>query len=537
MPIIDSIVTETTKQIIEPVSEQIVNRLLMTIGCRDIFGKNIFLVSDDLKASNFDDENNDKRIPTNRCDVNILPSYNPLQSAFDATRSRDLDIHMSTKRWTYMDYPVLSDPRSHIYMFEVCTPISIELQFSLKVKSIELADMINTALYSRYLSGGSVHDYNDIVYSYGIPDKFLVFLYRMYNMQDDLKQSLTFPEYLKVCTNDAVSSLINHDRLEQGGKEVIIRRANTKVLGKADYSGDKHQTEDINKVSNRYIIDFTYVFQFNKPRVLKLSYPVMIYNKLIDRQWIGTDVNMHYGEGDQYYPDRGVNRFLYSRNNAQIDLNMIYPLVRHPFYDDWNRSHAMYASVNTKYKPLFIGLMCIQEENGELQLSVDIKDEIFPLLPTPVSDAFMSVCNDIEINDNGGPAFDDLLRRQSIFDVSIFCEDSMIQFDKIDLSRDLKMSVKDTQLNLAYRYRVVLSLIIDLRILSRVYVYYMLDHPEFYQDILALHMDYLESAGFIKILYDPFDNHSVTINRIYQDGMTTKAITINNYVIEIRRNR
>ncbi len=542
MTIIDSIIPEVTKQCIEPISEQIANRLIMMMGWKNIFGNNIFLLSDDLQTSNFDDENHDKRVPNNRCDVTIIPGYNPLENHFEASRSRDTDIHLASNRGTFMDYPVFSDLRSHIHMFEVDVPCSVELQFSLKVKSVELSDMINVSLYSRYLTGGGVYDYNDIQFSYGIPDRFLLLLYKMYKMQDDMKAKYTFPEYLKICTNDSITTLVNRERLEAGGGEIILRRNNSKVLGKLEYSGDKHQTEDYNKVSNRYLIEFSYFYQFNKPAVLKLSYPIMIYNKLLDARLVDTISNMSYGEGDQIYPDRAVNLYFYRHNQAQIDLNKSYPLVRHPFYDDWHRSNAMYVDVNTKYQPLFIGLMSLLPDPATqtLTLSVDIKNEILPILKPEISAAFQAALNDLVFNDDAFMTRDDLFRRLGIFDLAVFREDSMIQYDQLELSSDLVLTVKSPTLHLANRYRVVISQVCDLRILNRVYVYYMLEHPEYYQDLLALHMQYLEESGFVKIIYDPFKDPQVKISRYSKQNLNqvpNNSIIINNYVIEVRRNR
>lgn len=542
MPMISSLVCEATKQIIEPVSEQITKRLLQTLGCLSTFEDRIFVTSDDLQSSNFDDPEHKKRVPDNRCDVAIMPGYNPLQPAFESFHSRDLDIFLSSRRGIYSDYPIFNDPRSEISVFEIAVPTSIELQFSIKVKSIELSDMINMALYSRYLTGGSVYDYNDIAFSYGVPDAFIVLMYRMFKMQDDLvAKGITFPEYLATFSGDGITTLINRDRLEDGDKEIIFLRNNSKVLGKLDYAGDKHDTEDFNKVSNRYVISFNYTYQFSKPAILKMSYPVMVYNKLIDQQWIGTTVNMNYGEGPQMYPDRATNLYFYKKNSANIDLTRSYPLVRYPFFDDWQRSNAMYKDVNAKYQPLFIGLLTItqNEDTGALELGIDIKNEVFPLFNTAVISAFDAFITDPVFKQTVNTA-DKLFRRMGIFDIAIFKNDTLTQFENLQLDDNLVLTVNST-LDLSKQYRIVISQIRDLRILNREYIFYMLENPAYYEDLLAAHMTYLEVNGFIKIIYDPFKDPTVSITKFgigdLQKRCTPNSIIINNFIIEIHRTR
>lgn len=543
MPVIDTIIPEITKQCIEPISEQIANRLLFVLGLSNMFMNNVFVTSDDLQNSNFDDPDDRQRVQSNRCDVKILPGYNPLETIFDISSGYSTDLNSTAKRIMYGDYPVFADPRSRVNMFEVTVPCAVELQFTIRVKSIELSDAVNTMLFSRYMTGGSVYDYNDIVFTYPISDTFILLLYKIYKMQHDVSAAMTFQEYLATGSNNAIGLLVNKDRLS-GSTELVMHRYNTRVLGKVDYAGDKHETEDINKVSNRYVINFSYFYQFAKPAVLRMSYPIMINNQQIEGQYIGDPQMMSIGEAKTIHKVRAINDYFYKNNKAQIDLDIAYPHVRYPFYDDWIRSNAMYANINNHYQTLFTGLMVVQVDpiSGVQFLSVDIKKEIFPLLPEKARLAIEHLINEMNLDPDAFQTKQDIFRRLSIFDIAVFNHDCMIPFEYLSISNDLVLTVNGP-IDITKLYRIVISQIREIRILNSYYIYYMLDNPDYYQDFLAFHMDYLVNHDYVKIRTDVITKEqqvSIAGKNTQRDKvgwLTPRSIVVNNYVVDVCRKR
>lgn len=539
MPIYDVIVTEVTKQCIEPISEQIAYRLLDILGLRSIFNNKLFFLSDDLQINTYEDSDDNQRILDNRCDIEIIPGYNPLEPAFDMVNGRTVDLHQYMKRWTFDEYPVFTDSRANIHLYEVAVPCSIELKFSAKVKSIELSDTINMMLFAKGLSNGTVHDYNDIHFTYNLPDSFVQLMYKMYKLQRDLVAEMTFEQYLTVGSNSGITTLVNRSRLGDD-KELIMERNNSKVLGKLVYEGDKHETEDFNKVSNRYVINFSYIYQFAKPSILRISHPVMVYNSLIDGQYTGKEKMMHYGEGAQIHPERSINKYFLKHNKSQVKLDETYPFVQYPHYDDWMRSPAMYPDIITKYQTLFIGLMVVHEDEitKKLSLSVDIEAEIFPLIKPEISAELVKVIN---MNTDKDPfqVKEDIFRRLSMFDIAVFCNDAMLKFERLTLN-NLTLTVSG-DLDLAKCYRIVISQIRDIRILNPVYIYYMLENPAYYEDFLAFNMQYLINTGYVRVVVDELTNErDIRVNRRNTQSasnLTPRAITIGRYVVEVRRVR
>lgn len=545
MPTIDSIVPEVTKQCIEVVSEQITNRLIDHLGFSNIFlyNDNLFIHSDDLRSSIFDDSSNNIRAQNNRCDVKILPGYDALETKFDIISGRVQDTTFTSPRWTTGDYPIFSDKRANVFIAEIALPSVIELQFTIKLKSIELSDALNTALFSRALTNGGISDYNDIQFSYGFPDKILLLLYKIYNMQDDLKAEMTFKEYLRFGSNDGITGLMNRSRPE-GDVEIIYQKNNSKVLGRLEYSGDKHETEDFNKVSNRYVINFSYFLQYSRPTILRTVYPIMVYNKVIDKQYVvPQQKNMSYGEGNQYITDRALNHYFLKQKEANLCLERSYPLVRYPFFDDWQRSPTMYKDVNEKYMPIFIGLLSIDiATDNTLSLSVDMEKEIFPLLSPSCVVEMKKVIQEFQLEKDTELTFNDLFKRLGIFDISVFSNDNIIKFDRLTLSDEYVLTIAGP-LDITKLYRLVISQIKEIRILNRNYIYYMLQHPDFYADYLAFHMTYLVENGYVNIITDTFTGEKSAIAEIRKKkpalwiNTPNNAIIINNYVVEARRIR
>ena len=542
MPTLDTIIPEVTKQCIEPASEQIVNRLLQILGFTNIFKESIFVTSDDLKSSNFENPDHKKRIPNNRCDVQIIPGYNPLGTSFDIVSGRSIDVHDYSKRWLYDEFPVFRDPRASIALYEITVPCSVELKFSLKVKNVELSDMINTSLFSRYLTGGSVHDYSDLQFSYGLPFKIVELMFHMYNLQPDISKVMSFQEYARIGSKSAITFMVNRERLT-GDQALIVQRTNSKVLGKMEYAGEIANAEEIGKVTNRYVTEFSYFFQFSKPSILRMSYPIMVSNQLVGEKYAGKAQSMSYGETLQVFPEISINNFLLGKNNARINLSKSYPLVRYPEYDDWQRSSRMYRDINTKYQMLFIGLLIVNvdETTGTQSLSVDIKNEIFPMLNPVAVTEIERVITSFNLNPHAYLSFGDHFRRLGLFDIAVFCNDAMISFENLTLTDDFILTVGGT-IDQTNCYRVVISQNLDIRILNRQYIFYILENPAYYSDFIAANIQYLVANRFINVVRDDLTKTEYAEMQHIglqspSNNLPRQSILVNNYVIEVNRNR
>ena len=544
MPILDTMIPETTKQIIEPVSTQIVQRLLSTLGVWKMFKNNLHITADNLKTGNFDSANDNQRMIENRCNVSITPNFNPLAPAMEVLSGKDIEVHSTTKRWlggALGEYPIFSDARPNIYLYEMDTPCSVELEFELRAKSLEASDLINVSIYSKSLTGGSVYDFSEVLYHYPIPDRMIMLLYRAYKLQTSINEHITFQQYLTAGSNDKIRVLLNRDQLDDGNKQLVIERMHSGILGKLEYDGAKPEAESTNKVVERYLTNFKYTFQFGKPTLLKIEYPIMINNTMIGAKYIKRPPSMSVGEVTQHHPTQAINKY-FKRYNELLKLEDSYPAVRYPDYDEWLVSPAMYQDLYTKYLPRFIGLMSIDiSSTGSLSLSVNLRTEIFPLLD-PKTVAAIEAALLINYDESRFQAKQDIFRRLGIFDIAVFANDNMVDFNNIHLSDDLILTVSAV-LNVEKRYRVVISQIREVRILNQFYIYYMLSNPEYYYDFLAFHLNYLVETNYLCIKTDELTN-GVSVHRQpkyqqrydYHPG-PNPAITLGRYIVEVKQPR
>ena len=512
MPILDFKIPEQTR-IIEMVSDQIARRLLSIMGFWQVFKDGFFVMNEINKSANFNTGDNHKRISDNRCDVLIVPNYNPLQPALEGGKGSDVDANMTTRRWmsgTLGEYPIFSDTRSNVYLYEVNIPTSIELEFTLKVKSIEIADLIATALYAKGLTGNSVNDFNDIYFQYGIPDRAIILLHRIFSLQKDLEQ-YKFPDYLKVGSNDRISLLVNRDNIETGPKQLIIQKTGVHVLGRLENDGNKPEGESVNKSVDRLSLTFRYVYQFGRPIIMRSEYPIMVNNEMIGERFIRKPLAMNIGdEGQRYYPLKTFNRLLLHQYKNSINLEKSYPFIQFPESDDFKPGSNMYKSFNSNYQHLFIGLLSIDVDptNGSFSLSIDIKNEILPLLETRISDEITKVF-ELDYNADQFQKRTDLLRRLSIFSISIFSNENLVEYNQLELNDDFLLTV-NAKLDISKRYRIVISQAKDLRIINHFYIWHMLNNTEYYGDLLSSHFQYLVENNFIRVLReDPTGKTSI----------------------------
>jgi len=537
MPILDTFLPETTIQVIEPVSEQIARSVLNVMGMGPMFKDNLFLESDIQKSSKFNSDNSTKRTTSNRCDIEIVPNYNPAESAWDTFTTKDTYSNASMDRNTFGNYPLFADKRAGITLFEVTVPCSVELNFSLKIKSIELADLVNNVIYSQAMTTGSVFNYNDILFSYPMADKTLIMLKKMYDMQDDMSSSITFPQYLTYHSGDKISILLNRHKLENGDKELVIQRSNIMVLGLLEYSGDKPEVEDINKVADRFVISFKYTYQFSRPVMLRLYHPLMINNKLLTSKLVRPPVKVDHPDIEKTYPDVNINKHWLDRDRA-INLRRSYPLVRYPWYDEWDISTLTVSDYHLKYQQLFIGILSVDVDpaTGNQSLSIDIDGDVFPMLDISLVAEIRRVW--------GLSSKDEIVRRGGIFHLGVFSNDNVVDFTNLDLTIDRFLTI-NAPVDIMKTYRLVISQILDIRLLKAKFIYYMLDNPDYYLDYLTVNIKYLRDNRFIEILTNELTTEQYvqiparfeqppSIGNRYGFG---RAITLGKHIVTVSRHR
>ena len=531
MQAIDQVIPEITNQILNPASEQVVRHVLKRLNVYDLFNDNLFILSPGESSSSFSNDNHKRKVHENRCTVEINPSSNPMDTMIGSFVKKDSEVFMVSNRHTYKEYPVFGDSKDKISLYEMGVPCVITMEFSMKLKSLELVDSISTALFADSMTGGGIYNYHTFQYNYSIPDHILIALYKMFQLKDFGSSTVTFPDYLKYGSNGSIGKITNRDTADKSIDEqtalsvVSISRSVTNVLGKLSYGGNKPSEDKINKVVDRYEILFEYTFQMFKPCMLKLLYPVMINNTLLPEAMVKSLVPEDHRE-EKNLRTRSFNEY-YDKLTNGASLKT-YTTIRYPNSDNW-RWGAMYMGFDNDYIRRVIALLQVDTVGTVNSITLDIRNDIYPMLDI---DTIAAIDDVFEVS-----TVDEIIGRQSIFGIMMFSDDSIVDPSKFtfDIST-LILTVDDV--DPSKRYRFVLTQNANIKLLPYKFIYYMLDNYEYYKDYLTVHLQYLENTGYLDELIDPLTGKKTLIipkkyhpPKPYSDMFNGRAIDLGNYVI------
>ncbi len=539
MQTLDAIIPEITRQVLYPSSEQVARGVLNKLGILTLFKHNLFFLHDDEASSNFESANNKIRSHENRCDIEITPNYKPEDDAFNSFRSKDTEQVRQSTRQLYRDFPIFSDARDKIGLYEKGVPCSIEMNFTLRLKSLELVDTINTMLFARAMTEGAIYEYNQFTFNYGLPDTVLLALYKMFQLKDFGSNTVTFPEYLKYGSNASIGLVKNRDVVGETPDVVAahgvvsITKTITDVLGKLTYDGSKPESEKENKVTDRYVITFSYIFEMFKPVALRLQFPIMINNTLLPKALtkITDDTDIRNLDVEKNLSVRSFNDFFKSAND-EASLRH-YPCVQYPSEDKWKFASHIYHAFKTDYLKRAIALMQVDVDpnTGDKSISIDITNDIFPMLDVDTVAAITDVWSDT-INE-------EILQRSAIFGIAVFADDFIVDRTRITLTRDPYTITISDNIDVSKRYRLVITQFVNIKLIPYKYIYHMLENYEYYSDFLILNMPYLIKYEFVKIIYN---SHGVDRNLVVPRNYKTpypfkheysgRAMSIGEYVVE-----
>ncbi len=497
MPTLDAIIPEITNQIVYPSAHQIARKVLKDLGISKLFTDNLFFNNQDSASSDFTSKDGKVRLHENRCDVEINHNLDPSAGLFDTYKQKDKEQKRTSNRYIYMDSPIFADKRNDIGLFEMSVPCLVELNFTIKVKSTELIDTISTALYGMALSKGSVYQYNQIKYSYGLPDTVLLSLYKMFKLKDFGTSVVTFPNYLKAGSNSSIGLDTNRDAAGKTGLEMAERsvvsmfRSFVDVLGKLEYSTETADAEKENKVIDRLLLTFKYTFQMSKPTALKLKYPIMINNQMLPKSMTQLDRQDDLLNIDKNLPVMSFNEY-FSKANAKPTLRS-YNTIHYPSDDTWSHPSNMFTAFKVDHLKRLIALLQVDKAtNGDLSVNIDIKNDIFPMLDVNTISAIDEVWKVSSV--------DEILNRNSIFNVLIFSNDAVVESHRINFD-PVTYTISITEdISINRMYRLVITQFVNIKYLPYKFIYYMFDHHEYFADFLSVNLEYLINERYLTIV-------------------------------------
>jgi hypothetical protein len=325
MPIRDSLVEQSSTSIIEPISKQITYIVLRMIGCRHLFGDNIYVLSDYNKPSLTSDEDHNALISKDRCDVKMTVSWNPTELKWDIFSFKYTQAYGITKSYDKTLVPVFEDRVAGVRLTEHQVPCTMTLAFSLQFKNRESAFMAISGINNTALKD-SVINFHDLSYYYPISADMLASLYQIYLLRQSTLNQLDFQGYLDSGTRGAAQYL---KQRVGPNLELIIKRQAIQAIGVLEYNESAPVIEEQDRSIDRFVVNFTYTIQFARPDALRLDFPVVICNQMVPKWMLRIQEQNYLATVYGIFQEKSITGYL------RDTLSNIPVVVRLPEYDDF----------------------------------------------------------------------------------------------------------------------------------------------------------------------------------------------------------
>jgi hypothetical protein len=501
MPSFYKIIDESITQMIQPISEQLIQKLFKTLGIWDTIKDSIYYNSPGSAASQTSDKNHRPKLTTNRVDIEVVPNFNSADVKWPMTTSKYTPAYGTSLFDKHENHSLFIDKRANIYLQEQLVPCSVNLNIQFSFKYKELAYQVLDAIYSRHYTG-SIIEYNDIYYSYPFPIAIFKILHILYNMKE-FDIDMTFAKYLKYGSNDNVSYLKSRNK---DNTQIIIQKNQFRVLSELLTSVEQPDSQKINKLPDVWNIPISFYYQFSRPNTLALYYPTTIENKLIPVEICPQVEPYHPTDIEGVNVDVVMQQYI----SKQYTKKYVQHIVRYPAFDDWEIPTYNNNMHNNPYKHFFIGTLLLDPTSpeGEQISKIDLINE----LP-----------NDSKLH----PILIETLKLQgrasfntdALFNISVYANDVQVDPSLLDIDQDLVVYVKSTIKH--KRYHIVLSELLDIKNLNSRYTPILIKYDNFFASTIIRQLDILKEKGDIYIdnglVYPNRDKYTPTNAVKYED--------------------
>lgn len=486
MEILDKLIYESTTKITKPIAQQLTNRLLIFIGLKNMLGDEIYFKDYTEASSNTRTPDHKPKINTNRCDVDISINYNPKDvkwGSFDFNHTGYEGLSRNTLR---SQYPIFKDKKNNIYLSEYNIPCILKLDFDIKLANVELIDVAMSAIYHKF-STNSVFKYNALQFKYPLPDIMLLSLFRLFKLKDNVDE-MTFEEYIKVGSDSQISLVVNRDNLEQ--KQLNILKTNVFVIGEVEYDYSPPDVEKKNQLSNRYGIKFSYTVEFAKPNMLRLSYPIVIDNKPIPKEYIIKDRDEVLQDLVGYtHKFVTFSNYYFDKDNLYEAMYGKYEAVKYPTYDRWLLPSNTKNALVKNYLTIFSGILEVYTDEIGNFLEINIEEDILPLLPEVTGNFIKNVL----LYQGNNSKYD-----TSLLNISIFKDEYIVEDYKFEIRDNLILFIIDN-ISTSSIYRISFNVVHDLSYLSNEYILLALKYYDYMDYIIVKNADWLLANNYITV--------------------------------------
>jgi len=192
--------------------------------------------------------------------------------------------YMATTAITFPEQnPIFYDPDTHVTINPLYATTRVTLHFKYQAPSRTEVLRWRDDIRMRLSGMRDIH-LHQISYHFLMPDQYMLLLRAVYNnKQRILNSNQTFQEY--VASNITSRAKLISDMVGQDVR-LSIAETQTRIVGMYGFdSMPEKPTRDSDTAV--WTGEFTYEFTYEKPNMMAARYPVIVYNELLPKEFIG----------------------------------------------------------------------------------------------------------------------------------------------------------------------------------------------------------------------------------------------------------
>ena len=485
MPVRAFRVWETHTRVLDPIAEQIAFSLLRQLGIERYFNDQgqVFVHTDRTAISRNTEEGGYVRVSNDRADFQVEYIFNPLNTQWSMDVFDNMQAHWMSLQRKNEHVPLFSDPVADVQVVESHVPTGINMEVTLAFNTIDGA-MAAVEAINNIQHGTAITTVHDIVYTYPLDTYITNALFIIYK-----HRTFTPPKnFITYLIENSTAKIQLDARREDLGKDpkdrvmqLVVKRHQLGGLAVLQYTESAPEAEKIEQQTDRFLVKFQYMFQFSRPGNLRMTYPVMVENKLLPSEMVYEEPSSYIESLSGVYLQRSFNSFLrtWTPNNPPITC------IRVPYYDDFNVPYSPVRAA--QFNHFFLGGLILGSPTEAIvvDLSGDLGDGL-RLHPKTVEIMKMQAADRSILKTNG------------IYNVSVFVNDTPLSTADISVTPDLvfTIDVRDMQ----KRYHLVISEATDVRQLDNKYLQVLMDNRCYFPSTVASNLQALIKRGVYKIV-------------------------------------
>lgn len=234
----------------------------------------------------------------------------------------DLDEVLSTNMDNDAATAFFIDPQTQIVAMPIYITSIVTIHFKYTTHSKAEAFRWRENMRMRASMQGDINLHN-IHYHYVIPIPLLVLLKRTHELREEMVPTGEgYQAYLERCMSTKLALVTDE---AQKDKRLVMRESQTRIQGlyEFNYIPEKPSRDDS---TGMWTIEFSYNFEYERPATVRVVYPIMVYQQLLDMKFVEhlIDKKLDYTHQDLHSPGyRAATRYfespsLYGQANTSL---------------------------------------------------------------------------------------------------------------------------------------------------------------------------------------------------------------------------